>query len=173
MRFPKIFTSVDLENALQNDPRINPANPGGFALLEPEAVTLALDCAAAEPGSSVLVCPYNRWFSTMEAASILSNRDFAGKSDPLDAPLSVRESGLMFPAESVTGPVTGGNKSLRAIRIESPIYPVDPEMSKVLSDEFLLADLQTRAGWLGLVTRSLYQIATSSRAGSGVAPDNR
>jgi UDP-GlcNAc:undecaprenyl-phosphate GlcNAc-1-phosphate transferase len=170
IRFPRIFTSVDLENALQEEPRTSPADTRDFALLEPEAVALALDCAAAEPGSAVLVVPYGRGFSTMEAAAILSNRDYADRSDPLDGPPSRRETGLMFPAESVQ--VYESDSTWRATKINSPVYPADSEMARALSDEFLHADPQRRAEWLSLVTRSLYQIAASG-AGAGVGPENR
>ncbi len=170
IRFPKIFTSVDLESALLDETGMSPDGTDGFSLLEPEAVTMALDCAAAEPGRAVLVCPFRRWFSTMEAAALLSNRDSADRTDPLDGPSLRRETGLMFPAESLL--VNESDRTWRAVKINSPVYPADSEMSRVLSAEFLLTDPRRRTEWLGLVTRNLYQIATSE-AGTGAGPENR
>jgi UDP-GlcNAc:undecaprenyl-phosphate GlcNAc-1-phosphate transferase len=167
LRFPRVFTAADLDSSARGRPAAEPGRGAVFALLEPEAVSLALDCAASQPGSAVLVCRYDREFTTVETVSILSGD---GQEDPLSGAGrtgGAGNAGPMYPAEVVSG----SSPLSRTPVIKTPVVPAENDLAKVLTDDFLRAGPETRSGWLDVTTRCLYYLP-ASRTASGATHDS-
>jgi UDP-GlcNAc:undecaprenyl-phosphate GlcNAc-1-phosphate transferase len=158
IRFPKVFTEETLQSVYHaSSPDASDAAVR-YVVLEPEAVTLALDCAAAEPGRAIVVPRGEIPFSAAEAAAILSEK----RSAPL---ISAPPTGPrpVFPAESIAGTTSSGN----GLRLNSPVYPARNSLARVLTPEFQSASPPTYAEWLATAAGALYSItAIGSQAGS-------
>jgi UDP-GlcNAc:undecaprenyl-phosphate GlcNAc-1-phosphate transferase len=168
IRLPKVFTEDALTHVHHGLSGDVVDSTTAYSVLEPEAVALVLDCAAAEPGRAVVVPVCGRTFSVVEASSILTGAAAAG--DPL-APTAPRENEVgpnaspKFPAEVPSCPTPNG----RGVRLDSPVCPAVDSLSRVFSDEFENAPPAAREEWLTVATAPLYRIAsTGEHARSGM-----
>jgi UDP-GlcNAc:undecaprenyl-phosphate GlcNAc-1-phosphate transferase len=173
IRFPRVFTEetlTDVYHGLSGDAADAST---GYSVLEPDAVTLVLDCAAAEPGRAVVVPVWRRSFSALEALPILKGTVATG--DPLSAATAGgeegregdQEGGPTFPAEAPSEPTPNG----RGVRLESPVYPAcaGSALARVVTREFEDAPESAREEWLMVATAPLYKIATTGeRARLGI-----
>jgi hypothetical protein len=171
IRYPTVFTEEDLVAAYHGPASDCFDASMEYTILEPEAVTIALDCAASEPGRAIMATTCGKTFSTADAASILSSE--AGRTDLWQAPEPVdRSIGPAFPAESGAESESALASSVvtRGVRVDSPICPANDPLTKVFSGEFRAAPPAARPEWLNAVTAKLYSIA-DSRAPAGTEMD--
>jgi hypothetical protein len=73
LRFPAILTSSLLVGLRRGGAPDVSRDSRRYRLLEPDAVGLALGCAAAEPGREIVVPRWERSFSALDAARFLSS----------------------------------------------------------------------------------------------------
>jgi hypothetical protein len=165
IRFPRVFTESALFYAYHRRSRDVSDATTAFALLEPEAVALALDCAAAEPGPAIVVPLEGRSFSSAEAAVILSSGEGGDLGARATAARLGGGAGPMFPAESIGDTTASG----RGVRLDSPIYPADGALARVFTDGFQGALSPARAEWLTMVTEPLYRLADTGNRAEGSA----
>ena len=165
IRFPRVFTESALFSAYHRRSRDASDATTAFALLEPEAVALALDCAAAEPGPAIVVPWEGRLFSPAEAAVILSGGE-GGDLGTRDVGARFgRAAGPMFPAESIGDTTASG----RGVRLDSPVCPAVGALARVLTNDFQGALSPARAEWLTMITESLYRLADTGDRAEGTA----
>jgi hypothetical protein len=158
VRFPRILDEDGLMRLY--DGAAGAAAQPGYELLEPEAVALALECAAAEPARAVITPVWDGTFSPAAAASIIAGPPVPARDSTPSNEAEERTgktdlaSGRLFPGERLAGSVTEG-----ARLVVGPVYPVDDELTRIFSGAFHGSKLVGRDEWLRVLTSSLYQVA--------------
>jgi len=143
---------IEVRNGLTHT---TPGHDSEFAILEPEAVAVALDCAASGPPGAIVVPQWGAPFTASDAEAILAGKP--GSPERWDS--KERHAGPLFPAESIeTGDSTGPLRAVVGALVNSPIAVADElvwfrQLREVAPD--------ARRDWVELATASLYHISGS------------
>ena len=155
VRYPRVFTERDVIEVRNGLTHTTPGHDSEFAILEPEAVAVALDCAASGPPGAIVVPQWGAPFTASDAEAILAGKP--GSPERWDS--KERHAGPLFPAESIeTGDSTGPLRAVVGALVNSPIAVADElvwfrQLREVAPD--------ARRDWVELATASLYHISGS------------
>jgi len=168
VRFPRVFDETDAMAVRNGLSRTAPGQESEFSILEPEAIAVALDCAASGPKGAIVVPRWGLPFTASDAEAIVAGRGVGGER----VEQSAHDAGPLFPAESIEARETPGPlRVVEAVRVTSPICPADEKFRVVLTPAFREAASDSRREWIATVTEPLYRIPGDddlSRAEPGV-----
>jgi UDP-GlcNAc:undecaprenyl-phosphate GlcNAc-1-phosphate transferase len=161
VRFPKIFTEIEAMEARNGLSRTTPVRQAQFAILEPEAVAVALDCAASGPRGAIVVPRWSSTFTAADAEEIVAGR--SGVGDRWDD--SHRNAGPLFPAETIDErELAGPLRAVVGVGVNSPIARPDEETRAALARGLYDAAPHSRRQWIETATARLYCVPDADHA---------
>jgi hypothetical protein len=156
-----VFTEIEAMEARNGLSRTTPGQETEFAILESEAVAVALDCAASGPRGAIIVPQWGAPFTAADAEAIVAGKP--GGADRWER--SEHNAGPLFPAETIEGKEpTGPFRAVVGARVNSPISRVDEDARVVFSRKFREAAPGTRREWIEMAAAPLYRIPGSGDA---------
>jgi hypothetical protein len=166
VRFPRVFTEIEAVEVRNGLSRTTPGQETEYAILESEAVAVALDCAASAPRGAIIVPQWGAPFTAADAEAIVSGKP--GGADRWEE--MERNAGPLFPAESIEGKEqTGPLRAVVGARVNSPISRADEDARAVFSARFREAAPGARREWIEMATAHLYRIDGPADA-ANIAP---